>query len=65
MPAYQTRNPLASMSPLRSIPLCQAPGRLLPMSEQAKAEWALAITARKGTGLPMTMPPSTTLLPGA
>lgn len=46
MPTYQTRNPLARTSPLRSIPLFQAPGRLLPMSEQGKAEWALAIAVR-------------------
>jgi hypothetical protein len=43
---YQSQNPLARTSPLRSIPLYQAPGRIAPMADRAKAEWALAIAAR-------------------
>ena len=46
MPTYRSTNPLARTSPLRSIPLYQAPGRIVPMTDLAKAEWALAIAVR-------------------
>ena len=42
----QTRNPLAVHSPLRSMLLFRPAPTVLGMSEQAKAEWALAIARR-------------------
>ena len=46
MPTYQTRNPFARTSPLRSIPLIRPAGATFRMSDQDKAEWALQIARR-------------------
>ena len=46
MPNYQSTNPLARFSPLRSIPLIRPATGIIPRSDQSKAEWALAIARR-------------------
>ena len=46
MRCYQTRNPLAVHSPLRSMPLFRPASAVLGMSDQTKAEWVLAIAKR-------------------
>ena len=46
MPTYQTRNPLARTSPLRSIPLIRPAASVLGVSDQFRAEWALQIARR-------------------
>ena len=46
MPTYQSTNPLARFSPLRSLPLIRPATGIVARSDQSKAEWALTIARR-------------------
>ena len=46
MPTFQTRNPLARTSPLRSIPLIRSPAGIIRNTARQNAEWALQIARR-------------------